>query len=1076
MTKLVTHSTRLGKVLAQAGLEEFLPRFAEEEVSDDILDDLTDPDLRDLGLTVGQRKRFRQAQIALKTLDIADDPQVSRVAERRQLTLVFCDLVGSTRLAQRYDPEELMQIMTLYLDTAIGTMKRHGCHLAYRQGDGIMMYFGYPKAMEDDAERAVRAVLETIEAVQNLDTKYGENLNLRAGIATGLVVVGVVTSKSLGTEDFLVGETANLASRLQGLANPGEVIVSSETQQLTKGTFEFEPRGSHELKGFQNERTVYRVVSETLSSSRFDARSGPSAVTLVSRQNHLSTLTDLWERAKAGTGQLAFVGGAPGIGKSRLIKSLSETLGTEPITLQCVPHLASLPLHPLQGKLRSLSRHGSDEADVRAAISKFAERSSRLTEADVPLLVDLAGLATEAPIESDPMKKARMSLDMLIRCTASICDYNGSMLLVLEDVHWADATTLDALDALFGVLEQFPILVVMSHRPEYQPPEHFAGRAEFIDLTPLGKTEASELVRRVAEPRSLPVILIRQIIEKADGVPLYIEEMTKAVLDQLPQDAPIDTAVLDALSIPTTLQDSLMSRLDRMENAKPIAQLGSVIGRSFTAPMIRAVAPDDTDVDAALIQLMAAGLVLATSKAGTATYTFNHALVQDTAYSSLLRDDREKIHLKIARALLDGNKAFGTPAPDTVAHHCDLGGLNDEAVTHWVTAGEQALSRLANLPAISAFRAALRNIETLPGAAERDGLELRVQMNVLPAYMAIYGWSSDQVAQTAARAMELAQALGDGETLFAATFCRWTHFFVAGEMNRAMEMGQALDGMASVAKDPVTNVLAARALSFTHYFQGDFEACQAQVARGLDLISPELDAATLPMTQSSTAASLHAIRGCLLWQLGQFDEAEAARLESIEISRSLKHAPNLVYIMGACSMFLPYAGEWERMDKTMKEARQIADEEGFLYLHAMQDIYMGLAQAGMGDVDGGAARVETYMDMVSNAGGNFTFPQNQIVLSELQIDQGNIEHALDRLERICQPGWARGELLNKPEYHRVRAKAFAALGDTDKAISEAETALQLAQDTGAIVLEDRARRLLETLSAETTIDKAANIS
>lgn len=1076
MTQVVDHSARLITVLEKAGLEEHASRFAEEEISDELLDDLTDPELRDLGLTVGQRKRFRQAQIELKRLEVEDNPELSRVAERRQLTLVFCDLVGSTQLAQRYDPEELMQIMTLYLDTAIGTMKRHGCHLAYRQGDGIMMYFGYPKAMEDDAERAVRAVLETIEAVQNLDTKYGENLDLRAGIATGLVVVGTVSSKSLGTGDFLVGETANLASRLQGLANPGEAIVASETWQLTKGAFDFEPRGSHELKGFQHERTVYRVVSEVVAPSRFDARSGQSAVTLVSRQSDLSTLTGLWESAKDGSGKLALVGGAAGIGKSRLIKSLSETLDTVPLTLQCVPHLASLPLHPLQGHLRGMSNDGTGEEAVKQAIAGFVQDASRLTDADLPLLVDLAGLSADGPVESDPLKKARMSLDLLIRCAGSVCDKQGALLLVLEDVHWADATTLDALDALVGALDQMPILIVMSHRPEYEPPEHFEGRAEIIDLTPLGKSEASELVRRVAEPRSLPVILVHQIIQKADGVPLYIEEMTKAVLDQLPHDVPIDAAVLDTLSIPATLQDSLMSRLDRMEKAKPIAQLGSVIGRSFTAPMIRAVAPDGTDVDGALIQLMAAGLVLATSDAGSPTYTFNHALVQDTAYNSLLLDDREKLHLQIAEALLAGHEAFGTPAPDTVAHHCDLGGLNDVAVTHWITAGEQALSRLANLPAISAFRAALRNIDTLPVAPDRDGLELRVQMNVLPAYMAIYGWSSDQVGQTAARAMELAQALGDGETLFAATFCRWTNFFVGGQMNRAMEMGQALAGMAGAVQDPVTLVLASRALSFTHYFRGEFAECQHHVDYGLDLLTPEMDLAMLPITQSSTAASFQAIKGCLLWQLGKFEEAEAARLESIEISRSLKHAPNLVYIMGACSMFLPYAGEWERMDKTMKEARKIADEEGFLYLHAMQDIYMGLAQAGMGDVAGGAERVETYMDLVSNAGGNFTFPQNQIVLSELQIDQGNIDPALERLEHVCQPGWDRGETLNKPEYHRVRAKAFAARGEWDAAIAEAKTALQLAQETGAVVLEDRARRLLETLSDTTNIEKAAKIS
>lgn len=1076
MTKVVAKNDRLTAVLREAHLEDYAIRFEGEDIDDGILDEMTDPDLRDLGLTVGERKRFRKAQAKLRSHETRKLKQVSRIAERRQLTLVFCDLVGSTRLAQRYDPEELRRIMTLYLDTAITTMKRHGCHLAYTQGDGIMIYFGYPAAMEDDAERALRAAMEAIEAVRELETDVGEKLDLRAGIATGVVVIGAFESDSFGAQDFLVGETANLASRLQGLGQPGDVIISSDTWNLTKGAFHCELHDELEIKGFDGERAVYRVVSENTSAIRFDARAGRKFVDLVARNDDLSTLTRLWDKAKSGAGQVAFVGGAPGIGKSRLLRSLSKTLAVNPVTLQCVPHLASQPLHPILGRFHRVFGDAQDGDNVVEAITDFVKDAPRLTAEDLPLLLELAGIEPNADGEADALKKARKTLDVLIRILRSMCDQQGSLLLILEDAHWADATTLEVIDALIGALDDLPILIVLSHRPEYEPPSQYEAVGEFIELSPLNDTQASELVNRVAAPRSLPIILTRQIVQKADGVPLYIEEMTKAVLDQLPEGAPIDAEVLRTLSIPTTLQDSLMSRLDRMDKAKPIAQLGSVIGRTFTAPMIRAVAPEETDVDSALMQLIAAGILFVTSDAGAPTYTFNHALVQDTAYNSLLRDDREQLHLRIARALLGGHKAFGSAAPDTVAHHCDHAGLKDEAVTHWISAGELALNQLANLPAISAFEAALRNIATLSTRAERDGLELKVQMNVLPAYMAIYGWSSEQVAHTAARAMELAQALGDGETLFAATFCRWTNFFVAGQMDRAMEMAQALDGMSAIAGDPVTDVLSARALSFTHYFRGEFQACQQQVDRGFAVITPELDMAMIPTTQSSTSASLLVIQGCLYWQLGEFEKADAARRKSIEVSQQLNHAPNLVYILGASSMYLPYSGEWELLDKTMHEARRIADEEGFLYLHAMQDIYMGLAQAGKGDVAGGAARVETFMDLVSLAGGNFTFPQNQIVLSELLIDQGEVDQALDRLEQICVPGWKRGETLNKPEYHRVRAKAFASRGEWDQAVSEAEMALQIARDCGAVVQEGRARDLLDTLNKPTRNKTTANDS
>jgi class 3 adenylate cyclase/tetratricopeptide (TPR) repeat protein len=1058
----------IGDFLVAAGLDEFAARFAEEEIDETLLADLTEGDLRDLGMSLGARKRFHRALVSFQR-DAASERKGASpsFAERRHLTVVFCDLVNSTGLAQRFDPEDLRDIISAYLDAAIGTMQSHGSYLAYNQGDGIMMYFGYPHAEEDDAERAVRAALETVEVVTNIKSIVPEGLSVRVGIATGQVVIGDLAPKTFEPQDFVVGETPNLASRLQGLAAPGEVIVSQETYALVAGAFEFEGHGAHALKGFENTRNAYRAVAENTNISRFDTRGGHGTQRIVGRQQEIEQLLELWRTALAGEGQLATIEGPAGMGKSRLIRSLASVASVEPLTLQCAPHLGSRPLHPLLKELERIAglSRGTDLEAVCDKLRKMLQNSSRLSEDDLPLLLDLLGVEANPRPEVDATRLARLTRDFLLRCIESLCDAQGTLLLVIEDTHWIDPATQDFLDYLVSSLPDLPLLLILTHRPEYQASSQLASQSVHVSLNPLSTNEATTLSESIAGEGRLPQVLIRRIVEKTDGVPLFIEELTKTLMDQVPEQVKFTTEALENMSIPTTLQDSLMSRLDRMAEAKPIAQLGSVIGRSFTAAMIEAVAPDNDDIYAALDQLSEAGLLLNTGQNGTQGYMFKHALVQDTAYHSLLREARRSIHLKIAQKMLAGETAFGTPEPQTIARHCDVGGLSQQAVTHWLQAGVQALARAANLPAISALTAALRNIEALPESPDRDGLELAVQMCLAPANMAIHGWASDQVRQAAARAQELAQRLGDGKSLFGATFSLMTNFAVGGQMNSAMEVCHALHAMAAAADDPPVIAMACRAMCLPLYFSGQFIESMRQIEWGLSLLTPEMDKAMMPATQSSAIASLLAIKACVSWQMGKFEEAEAARIKAIEYSRTLDHAPNLVYIIGASSMHLPYAGAWDEMDDVMTEGRRIGKEEGYFYLYAMQEVYFGIAQAGKGDVKGGAERMGHYMDLISSTGANFTFPQNQIVMSEMMIDAGDIDAAIDRLELICGPAWDRGEILNKSEYHRVKAKALKVQGRKDEALAQARIAVETADACeSAIVLQARARAALDELS------------
>ena len=588
--------------LAEQGLEHHTEAFTENGIAGDILRELTDADLKELGLNLGDRKRLLKAIAALDAGPTQDRTEraeqttmtaAPREAERRQLTVLFCDLVSSTALAAKLDPEDMGQIIRTYHNTCTETIECWGGHVAKYMGDGVLAYFGWPQAHEDDAERAVRAGLELSDDVGKLDTPAGNTLAARIGIATGLVMVGELIGEGAAQEQTVVGETPNLAARLQALAAPGRVVISQATRRLVGGLFELADLGPRRLKGFAAPLAVWRVEGEGRAEGRFEALHGEHLTPLVGREHELGILMERWGWARDGDGQVVLLTGEPGIGKSRMLRTLRERLGDEPHTAlshYCSPHHTNSALYPVIGLLERAARLDRDEPpeEQLARLEAMLGRSGERLDEVVPLVAALLGVPTGEgypALTLTPEVQKRRTLQALVDQVAGLAAQRP-VLAMYEDVHWIDPSTLELLGLVIERVRELPVLVLITFRPEFQPPWTAQAHVTSLTMGRLGRRQGADLVARVTGDKPLPTEIVEQIVARTDGVPLFVEELTKTVLESgLLADAGDRYELagpLPPLAIPTTLHDSLMARLDRLAPVKEVAQIGAVIGREFT--------------------------------------------------------------------------------------------------------------------------------------------------------------------------------------------------------------------------------------------------------------------------------------------------------------------------------------------------------------------------------------------------------------------------------------------------------------------------------------------------------------
>ncbi len=744
--------TEVSQWLEQLGLGRYADVFAENDVDEEVLRELTDADLEKLGVTLGHRKKLLKAIAGLADAQEAAAPTAAppdtavteaQGAERRQLTVMFCDLVGSTVLSQQLDPEDLRELLAAYQQICADVVTSGEGYIARYIGDGLLIYFGYPRAHEDDAQRAVRAGLGIIAAIGQLAEQHTEletPLAVRIGITTGQVVVGDIGSGERRESMAVVGETPNIAARLQGLADAGSIVIGVSTYQLVEGLFAVEDLGPQRLKGIAEPVAAYRVLAETDAPSRFEAAATRGLTPLVGRDEEIGLLLKRWTQASEGEGQVALIAGEAGIGKSRILRGFQDRIRDElrnRVLYFCSPYHQHSPFYPVIDQLgRGLRFEPADEPKQKLEKLDAALSALGLAVAELaPLLAALLSIPTDSrypPLELGAEESRRKTIAAVLAVIDAIAA-EGPALMIVEDAHWIDPSTLELLDMLIERARTVRLLLVITVRPEFEARWNAHAHLTLLSLNRLTRRDTAALVSKVTAGKPFPDEVLDEIIARTDGVPLFVEELTKTIVESgLLEDEGDRYALagpLPPFAIPTSLQDSLMARLDRLAPVKAVAQLAAAIGRTFSHGLLAAVSPlDGQQLEEGLARLVDAELVYRRGLPPDVTYEFKHALVRDVAYQSLLKSTRQQYHERIARAMEAHFPQTTETQPELLARHFTNAGLGDQAVGYWIRAGERSAKRATHLEAISHFGEALELLPSLPYSAERDRQEVGLRI------------------------------------------------------------------------------------------------------------------------------------------------------------------------------------------------------------------------------------------------------------------------------------------------------------------------------------------------------------
>jgi class 3 adenylate cyclase len=752
--------------LRSLGLGKYEAVFRENDIDATVLPGLSAEDLKELGIaSLGHRRKLLYAIAALRadagaktpSADIATEPNTTTVsredrAERRQVTVMFSDLVGSTALSARMDPEDLREVISAYQTCVAKTVQRFGGFVAKYMGDGVLIYFGYPQAHEDDAERAVRAGLELVAAVGALKTHAP--LQTRVGIATGLVVVGDLIGSGASQEQAIVGETPNLAARLQGIAEPDSVVIGESTRKLVGNLFELDDLGSKELKGIAGAVRAWAALRPASIEGRFEAFHATSLTELVGRVEELEMLARRWLKAKTGEGQVVLLYGEAGIGKSRLTAALLERLATEPHTRLryfCSPQHTDSAFYPIISQMERAAAFTHDDT-AQAKLDKLDAllAQSFAPQEDAALFGEMLSLPNDGrypALELPPQLRRQKTLEALTKQIRALSQANP-VLMVFEDVHWADPTTMEALSRTIEEIRSVSTLLIVTCRPEFEPPWIERPHVTSLTLSRLGESEIAALIDGVTGNAPLPANIRDGIIERTDGIPLFVEEMTKAVMEAGTAKA-LEQAVAaipaSSVAVPASLHASLMARLDRLGSAKEVAQIGSVIGREFSHSLLEEVAAKpEAEIQSALDRLVEAGLLISQGILPHAAYLFKHALVQDAAYGTLLREPRRALHARIADVLEDRFAEIAEAQPELLGRHYTEAGLIEKATAFWGKAGQRSLERSALLEAVAQLTRALDQLAALPSTPALRREQIGLQVAVITPLLHVKGYASPE--------------------------------------------------------------------------------------------------------------------------------------------------------------------------------------------------------------------------------------------------------------------------------------------------------------------------------------------
>jgi class 3 adenylate cyclase/predicted ATPase len=968
----------VGGWLRNLGLGKYEPAFIENAIDTDVLPELTEGDLEKLGIPLGDRKRLIKATAggspsALIASEVREkapsDYSPMAAAERRHLTVMICDLVGSTALSTQLDPEDMGAVIDAFQATCARITLAFDGFIADFRGDGILAYFGYPRAHEDDAERTVRAGLDIVAAVARLKARAEEPLSVRIGIATGLVVVGDLGSAGALREHPVVGDTPNLAARLQALAEPGTVVVAASTRRLLGDRFRLRELGLHKVKGVAEPIGAWAVDSMTASQSRFEAVHPGGLTDLIGREDELDFLLKRQRLAWNGEGQIVLVSGEPGIGKSRLAAALEERIAGEPYTplrYQCSPYHTNSALYPFIAQLERATGFKTDDTSEQRLekLEALLAIASPKVQDMAPLFAALLSIPfgdrypTLAP---NPIQQRRRTFAALLDQFEGLARQKP-ILLLFEDAHWADATSLELLDLTAERIRHLPVLALFNFRLEFEPPWVGLPNVSTLTLGRLDRDNAESIVTQVTGGRALPAEVMNQIVAKTDGNPLFVEELTKAVLegDILVKDA--DGYRLDRplppLAIPATLRDSLMARLDRLALVKKIGQIGAAIGREFSYSLIReVVGHDDSSLNHALAKLEQAELVFRRGEPPEAIYSFKHALVRDAAYESLLKSRRRQLHAQIARTLEEKFPDIVLSQPEIVAHHFTEAGVAEPAIDYWLRAGNLTLGRSANA-AVGHFKQGLKQLSDIDDPVLRNKWELLLQTSLGKSLRAIEGWSTDSVKHAYTRALQLCKESGLDEHTFPAAFGLWTWNFLRPPLGEAQALAEQLLNTAENVDDPVYKVLAHEALGFTLFAQGKFAAAHAELQRSISMCEDSEAAAYLDLSAQDPRVHVRVYDGMVLWFLGYPDQALRICAEARHYADASRHPFSEAFARTISLRVHQLRGEAAIVADQANAAIAFCEKHEFAHYLAMALILRGWAIAQQGEFEKGIAAMQ----------------------------------------------------------------------------------------------------------------------
>lgn len=1039
--------------LQELGFGQYATAFAEEQIDDEVLLELTDADLKELGIPLGPRKKLLKAIDALRAEAAAtkrpstDDNRLVPDAERRQLTVMFCDLVGSTELSQILDPEDLRDVNRAYQDACKRAIEEYEGYVARYMGDGVLAYFGYPRAHEDDAERAIHAGLGLVQAMSRLSTEIGNGrageLTVRVGIATGPVVVGDLIGEGSSQESAVVGETPNLAARLQALAKPDTVVVSPATYELAGGHFEYEDLGQHELKGIVEPVKAWRVVGLSVVESRFEASHKTALTPLVGREHEIALLLDRWAQAKEGDGQVVLLSGEAGIGKSRITHTLRERSAIdEPIRLryQCSPYHTNSALYPIIEHLERAARFEEGDSpatklDKLESLLGGPKQEALNITVLVAALLAIPSQGRYAPLEMPPDRQKERTIEALVARIEEL-SRNRPVLFIFEDAHWADPTSIELLGLSLERAQSLPLLMLITFRPDFSFPWTGYTHITSLALNRFSRNLVTAMLEKLTGGKPLPEEVRNEIVEKTDGVPLFVEELTKTILEsKLVEETPeryVLSGAMANLSVPTTLHDSLMARLDRLGSVKEVAQCAAAIGREFEHDLLAAVSTLSTpELQDAITELVDAELVFVRGHLPRMSYIFKHALVQDAAYDSLLRSRRQQLHARIAEALEQRFPERVESEPELLAHHYTEAGLGEPAVEYWLRAGRQAMERSANQEAVVHLTKGLEILEALSASTERDRKELDIQIALARSLNAIQGWGSNKSMDAYARARVLCERVGETEQLLTVLIGDRIKHWRDADYRAAVDVSHQIARLAEKQNDPFEVAFAHMCAVWPYLGLGEFEPIRPAVDNVLRLYDPNKHKVfhfRYGLDLRTTALSM---RGYQQWLCGFPDQAVESMARALAWARELDHAGTFVWSLNwAGSQLAAMMHDAQTAEALTEELMSLPENERSPQDLAWGQVFAGWAIAQRGTQEGVSLLREGINYLIAE-GVKMWQSLHLALLAELYIDSGEFEKASQALNDAMLHIEQHEERLWEAEIHRLLGEVLLAQESDD---------------------------------------------